>query len=112
VRARRPEWVPHIELLLCVDAAAFTGTVTSTFSASVLAQRDVLGRPRNTTSFFGLPLDVLDEKSPSPPPGRRVNPQAHPMPTQAPPLTSRAVRGLQPAMVPERAAGLGPSCLS
>ena len=49
----RPEWVPAVELLLCAMAAAFVGTLPSTFTASILAQRDVLGQRRNTSSFFG-----------------------------------------------------------
>ena len=52
--AEQPEWVPTVELLICAGAAAFVGTLPSTFSASVLVQRDRLGRPRNTTSFFGM----------------------------------------------------------
>ena len=47
------EWVPVVELLLCARAAAFVGTLPSTFSATVLVQRDLLGIARNTTSFFG-----------------------------------------------------------
>jgi len=50
-----PEWVPHVELLLCARAAAFVGTLPSTFSTSVVAQRDLLGRERNTSAFFGAP---------------------------------------------------------
>lgn len=51
--ARRPEWLPAVELLLCANAAAFVGTLPSTFSASALVQRDLLRRPRNSTRFFG-----------------------------------------------------------
>ena len=48
-----PEWLPAVELLLCARAAAFVGTLPSTWSASVLVQRDLLGAARNSTSFFG-----------------------------------------------------------
>ena len=53
ISERHPEWVPAVELLLCARAAAFVGTLPSTFSATVLAQRDALGHARNTTAFFG-----------------------------------------------------------
>ena len=49
----RPEWVASIELLLCAMATAFVGTLPSTFTTSILVQRDLLGQPRNTTSFWG-----------------------------------------------------------
>ena len=52
-QAFRAEWVPHVELLLCARADAFVGTLTSTFSAAVLVQRDLRRRRRNTTAFFG-----------------------------------------------------------
>ncbi|KAL1523344.1 hypothetical protein AB1Y20_018289 [Prymnesium parvum] len=48
-----PEWIPSVELLLCARAKAFIGTLPSTWSASVLIQRDLLHLGRNTTSFFG-----------------------------------------------------------
>lgn len=48
-----PELVPAVEMLLCARAELFVGTLPSTFSATILVQRDALGRPRNTTSFFG-----------------------------------------------------------
>jgi len=51
--ASHPEWVPLVEMLLCARAAAFVGTLPSTWSASVLVQRDLLRKPRNTTAFFG-----------------------------------------------------------
>ena len=41
VAVSRPEWVPHAELLLCAHAAAFVGTLTSTYSASVCPGRTV-----------------------------------------------------------------------
>jgi hypothetical protein len=47
------EWIPVVELILCARAAAFVGTLPSTFSASVIGQRDLLGLARNTSSFFG-----------------------------------------------------------
>ena len=49
-----PELVPAVELLLCARAAAFVGTVSSTFTATVVAQRDLRGEPRNATGFFGV----------------------------------------------------------
>ena len=52
--ARRLELVPAVELLLCARAAAFVGTVSSTFTATVVAQRDLRGEPRNATGFFGV----------------------------------------------------------
>ena len=55
--ARAPELVPSVELLLCARAAAFVGTWPSTFSATVVAQRDARLLPRNTTHFFGFPPD-------------------------------------------------------
>jgi hypothetical protein len=48
-----PEWVPHIELILCAMADAFVGTLPSTYTATVLAQRDARGWGRNTSAFFG-----------------------------------------------------------
>jgi hypothetical protein len=57
MRARAPELVPSVELLLCARAAAFVGTWPSTFSATVVAQRDARLLPRNTTHFFGFPPD-------------------------------------------------------
>ena len=42
-------------MLLCARATAFVGTLPSTFSAHILVQRDLLGKRRNTTSFFGAP---------------------------------------------------------
>ena len=52
-RGTPPEWVPIVDLLLCAMADAFVGTLPSTFTASIIAQRDLMGRPRNTTAFFG-----------------------------------------------------------
>ena len=57
MRARAPELVPSVELLLCARATAFVGTWPSTFSATVVAQRDGRLLPRNTTHFFGFPPD-------------------------------------------------------
>ena len=48
-----PELIPLVELLLCREAEAFIGTFPSTFSTTILAQRDVRGANRSTTSFFG-----------------------------------------------------------
>ena len=38
-----PELIPLVELLLCREAEAFIGTFPSTFSTTILAQRDVRG---------------------------------------------------------------------
>ena len=57
-----PEWVPTVELLLCAMAAAFVGTLPSTFTASIVVQRDALSQPRNSTSFFGT-LDFFARAS-------------------------------------------------
>ena len=53
VLASTPELVPLVELLLCSRAAAFLGTLPSTFTASILVQRDLRGEARNTSAFFG-----------------------------------------------------------
>ena len=42
-----PEWISTIELLLCARAAAFVGTLPSTWSATGLVQRDLRRAPRN-----------------------------------------------------------------
>ena len=47
------ERVAIVELLLCVGAAAFVSTLPSTFTATVISERDRRLHPRNATSFFG-----------------------------------------------------------
>lgn len=48
-----PERIAVVELLMCAMAAAFVGTLPSTFSATILVQRDLLQQPRNSSAFFG-----------------------------------------------------------
>ena len=45
---------------LCAQADAFIGTLPSTFTGTIVAQRDALARPRNSTAFFGA-LDFFGE---------------------------------------------------
>ena len=54
-----PEAVPVVEMLLCARAAAFVGTLPSTFTTTILVQRDLRGASRNSTSFFGA-LDFFE----------------------------------------------------
>ena len=65
-RSRSPltdTWIDRLIPRGCARARVYTHSI-----AQVLAQRDVLGRPRNTTSFFGAPADALaasdDPRSP------------------------------------------------
>lgn len=64
---RRECFTAQVELLLCARAAIFVGTWPSTFSATIVAQRDARGLPRNTTAFFGFaPGDAPWDDSPPP----------------------------------------------
>jgi hypothetical protein len=48
------EWVPMIEQLLCARANLFIGNAASTFSSTVVSERDRHGWPRSTLRFFGI----------------------------------------------------------
>ena len=109
--ATAPELLPTIELLMCARAAAFVGTWPSTFSATVVARRDVRGLGRNTTSFFGFAPDDapwVNDDAPRPGPlpepamsagggrGSREAPPPPPSKADDPALRVSAVRVVRP----------------
>jgi len=108
LRAAAPELLPAIELLMCARAAAFVGTWPSTFSATVVARRDVRGLRRNSTAFFGFAPDDapwVDDAAPRPGPlpepatGARRREASPPPPSKAddPALRVSAARVVRPA---------------
>ena len=89
---------PCQELLLCARAAAFLGTWPSTFSATVVAQRDARAAPRNSTHFFGFaPGDAPWESQAAPPTLGEAAPSPGPpsVAAEPPASASTATRALR-----------------
>ena len=56
----RPERLPVLEQLIAARAAVFAGNLVSTFTATVVVERDRRSHPRDTTVFWGLGNGSVD----------------------------------------------------
>ena len=56
----RPERLPVLEQLIAARAAVFAGNLVSTFTATIVVERDRRRHPRDTTVFWGLGNGSVD----------------------------------------------------